>query len=150
MAHQFALRVYYEDTDLAGIVYYANYLKFIERARSEWLRDCGIDQTRLRADHGMVFAVRRIAADYLKPARFDDMLRVETRPVALTGARIVLAQDVVRADITLFAASVTLVCLASDGRPARLPKAISRVISPLVQARSSFPPGHSSRAASEE
>ena len=72
--HQFPLRVYYEDTDLAGIVYYANYLKFIERGRSEWLRALGIDQARLRAESGHVFAVRRVEADYLRPARFDDLI----------------------------------------------------------------------------
>ena len=95
MNHNFALRVYYEDTDLAGIVYYANYLKFIERARSEWLRDLGLDQTRLRRDPGIVFAVRRVEADYLKPALFDDVVRVETQVVTLTGVRIVLAPRVI-------------------------------------------------------
>ena len=69
-------RVYYEDTDLAGIVYYANYLKFIERARTEWVRGLGVDQVALRAEHGIVFAVRRVEADYLRPARFDDELVV--------------------------------------------------------------------------
>jgi len=79
MRHEFPIRVYYEDTDLGGIVYYANYLKFIERARTEWVRALGIDQTRLKAEEGILFAVRRIEADYLKPARFDDELVVETR-----------------------------------------------------------------------
>ena len=92
MTHRFACRVYYEDTDLAGIVYYANYLKFIERARSEWVRDLGVDQIDLRARQGLVFAVRRIEADYLSPARFDDVLQVETRLAGLTGARIILAR----------------------------------------------------------
>ena len=132
MNHNFALRVYYEDTDLAGIVYYANYLKFIERARSEWVRDLGIDQTRLRVDQGIVFAVRRVEADYLKPALFDDVVRVETQVVTLTGARIVLAQDVFRGAERLFAAKVTLVCLTLDGRIARLPDAIARALSPLI------------------
>ncbi len=88
MSHRFALRVYYEDTDLAGIVYYANYLKFIERARSEWVRGLGVDQARLRAESGIVFAVRRVEADYLRPAVFDDLLEVETRLVETGGARI--------------------------------------------------------------
>ena len=70
MAHEITLRVYYEDTDLAGIVYYANYLKFIERGRSEWVRTLGVDQGALRAEAGIVFAVRRVEADYLKPAQF--------------------------------------------------------------------------------
>ncbi|MCL4189961.1 MAG: tol-pal system-associated acyl-CoA thioesterase [Rhodobacteraceae bacterium] len=122
--HRFACRVYYEDTDLAGIVYYANYLKFIERARSEWVRGMGLDQGRLRAETGVVFAVRRLVADYLRPARFDDLLTVETRPLAVRPARLVLAQEVLRGAERLFAAEVTLVALTSLGTPARLPAAL--------------------------
>jgi len=117
---RFTCRVYYEDTDLAGIVYYANYLKFIERARSEWVRARGVDQAALKAASGMVFAVRRLEADYLAPARFDDLLEVRTRLTALTGARIVLDQTVWRGDALLFQAGVTLVCL-SDRGAVRLP-----------------------------
>jgi acyl-CoA thioester hydrolase len=122
--HALTLRVYYEDTDLAGIVYYANYLKFIERGRSEWVRDLGIDQGRLRAEAGLVFAVRHLEADFLRPAKFDDLLRVETRVLRVTGARIVLAQDIFRGAERVFAATVTLVCLTPQGQPARLPKAL--------------------------
>jgi len=120
MAHRFTCRVYYEDTDLAGIVYYANYLKFIERARTEWVRDLGIDQTALKREQGVVFAVRRVEADYLAPARFDDVLTVETDPVALGGARITLEQTVLRDLTTLFTAKVTLVALTESGAPTRL------------------------------
>jgi acyl-CoA thioester hydrolase len=130
--HQFALRVYYEDTDLAGIVYYANYLKFIERARSEWVRSLGVDQVSLKAESGIVFAVRRIEADYIKPAKFDDELTVETRLEMETGARIVLEQNVRRSDELLFTAQVTLVCLNEAGAPARLPADIRRKIAPAV------------------
>ncbi|RME13759.1 MAG: tol-pal system-associated acyl-CoA thioesterase [Alphaproteobacteria bacterium] len=121
MTHTFSLRVYYEDTDLAGIVYYANYLKFIERARTEFVRSRGVDQRRLRAEEGIVFAVRHLEADYLAPARFDDELVVETAVEAITGARIVLRQDVVRAGQKLFSALVTLVAMTETGQPARLP-----------------------------
>ena len=76
MSHTHAVRVYYEDTDLAGIVYYANYLKFIERARTEWIEALGVDQRELKARDGIVFAVRRIEADYLRPAKFADELAV--------------------------------------------------------------------------
>jgi acyl-CoA thioester hydrolase len=127
--HRFPVRVYYEDTDLAGIVYYANYLRFIERARTEWIRARGIDQGRLRAEAGIVFAVRRIEADYLSPARFDDVLEVRTGLRAMTGARIVLAQDVWRGEARLFASVVTLVALTAGGGPARLPKAVRAAIS---------------------
>jgi acyl-CoA thioester hydrolase len=119
--HQFRTRVYYEDTDLAGIVYYANYLKFIERARTEWVASLGVDQVALKAREGIVFAVRRVEADYLRPARFADELVVETAVQSLGGARIVLEQVVLRGGERLFASVVTLVCLTEDGHAARLP-----------------------------
>ncbi|MDG1279916.1 MAG: tol-pal system-associated acyl-CoA thioesterase [Pseudorhodobacter sp.] len=122
MTHRFALRVYYEDTDLAGIVYYANYLKFIERARSEWVRAMGVDQKALKSGAGLVFAVRRLVADYLRPAIYDDLLEVRTAPKAVSGARIVLDQSVWRGEDRLFEAEVTLVCLGAAGAPARLPE----------------------------
>jgi len=121
MTHRFSLRVYYEDTDLAGIVYYANYLKFIERARTEFVRDRGVDQTRLKEAEGIVFAVRHLEADYLGPARFDDALTVETSVEAMTGVRIVLRQAVLRDGEVLFSALVTLVAVTDAGQPARLP-----------------------------
>ncbi|SES85581.1 tol-pal system-associated acyl-CoA thioesterase [Paracoccus homiensis] len=128
MSHALTLRVYYEDTDLAGIVYYANYLRFIERARTEWLRDLGIDQSTLKAESGHVFAVRRIEADYLRPARFDDLLQIDSHLHAMTAARVIMDQTVRRGDQTLFTARVTIVCLDAAGRPARLPAAFSQAI----------------------
>ena len=122
--HSFPLRVYYEDTDLAGIVYYANYLKFIERARSEWVRGLGIDQALLRAQQGIVFAVRRVEADYLRPAVFDDVLSVQTVLADHSGARLVLDQAVLRGAQTLFTARVTLVCLTAAGTATRFPTAL--------------------------
>lgn len=119
--HRFKLKVYYEDTDLAGIVYYANYLKFIERARSEWVKALGIDQMRLKAEHGVVLAVRRIEADYLQSSKFGDVLEVTTRLVSQTGARVSLLQSVYRADDHIFQANVTLIALTEDGRATRLP-----------------------------
>ncbi len=128
-AHDFPIRVYYEDTDLAGIVYYANYLKFIERARSEWVRGLGVDQVALKRDHGIVFAVRRVEADYLRPARFDDLLQVQTALVETGGARIVLDQSVLRAGEVLFVARVVLVCLSDAGAAVRLPAEVRRRLS---------------------
>ena len=121
MPHLFSTRVYYEDTDLAGIVYYANYLKFIERARSEWVASLGIDQMALRASQGVVFAVRRVEADFLRPARFGDDLVVETSLQTAGGARLVLEQAITRGGERLFVAVVTLVCLTDDGNAARIP-----------------------------
>lgn len=126
MSHRFDLRVYYEDTDLAGIVYYANYLKFIERGRSEWVRALGVDQVALKEDEGIVFAVRRVEADYHAPARFDDALTVVTEVDTVTGARLVMRQSVERDGEVLFSALVTLVALSDSGAPARLPAVFRR------------------------
>ena len=119
--HVFPVRVYYEDTDMAGIVYYANYLRFIERARSDWVRGLGIDQNAMREDEGVVFAVRRVEADYIAPAKFDDALTIRTVTRAVTGARLVMGQEVWRDDVLLFQAEVTIVCVNGQGQPARLP-----------------------------
>ncbi|MBT9382706.1 tol-pal system-associated acyl-CoA thioesterase [Pseudooceanicola sp. CBS1P-1] len=121
MAHIFTCRVYYEDTDLAGIVYHANYLKFIERARSEWVKSLGIDQVAMKRDEGLAFAVRQMEIDFLTPGRFDDELTVETRTEAVTGARLTLKQEVRRGAEVLFTARVVLVTLSDTGHPVRLP-----------------------------
>lgn len=126
--HSFDLRVYYEDTDLAGIVYYANYLKFIERARTEFVRELGIDQVALKRDRGIVFAVRRVEADYVLPAKFDDVLTVETSVIRQTGARLELAQDVRRNAEILFTSTITLVALQDSGAPARIPADIRSML----------------------
>ena len=120
MTHCLPIRVYYEDTDMAGIVYYANYLRYIERARSDWVREIGIDQLAMKAE-GVVFAVRRVEADYLLPAVFDDLLEVRTWATAISPARMVMRQEVWRADTLLFQAVVTIVCINSAGKPCRLP-----------------------------
>lgn len=125
--HRWPIRVYYEDTDLAGIVYYANYLKFIERARSELVRAAGIDQRAMKAA-GLVFAVRRVEADYLGPARYDDQLVVETGLSGLKGASFELVQKVLRGDDLLFAGVVRIVCLDAGGRAVRLPADIRQKI----------------------
>jgi len=128
MEHRFDLRVYYEDTDMAGIVYYANYLKFIERARSDWVRGLGLDQQKLRVDDGLVFAVRRVEADYLGPARLDDDLTVLTRVDQVTPARLVMHQSVTREGETVFEALVTVVMMNEAGQPVRLPDIIRRLM----------------------
>lgn len=129
--HRHPIRVYYEDTDLAGIVYYANYLRFIERGRTEWVRGLGVDQGALKAGQGIVFAVRKVDADYLKPAKFDDQLEVTTELLALGGARIELRQEVWRGAERLFSAHVVLVCLQDGGHPARIPAEVRAVMAPL-------------------
>lgn len=126
--HSFPVRVYYEDTDLAGIVYYANYLRFIERGRSEWIAALGIDQMQLRAQDGIVFAVRRVEADYLRPALFGDDLEVTTRLTLIGGARLVLDQAVLRAGEPIFQAEVTLVCMGELGQAQRIPAQIRQLL----------------------
>lgn len=124
----YPVRVFYEDTDAAGIVYYANYLKFAERARTEWLRQLGFDHIRLKRDHGLVFAVRRASADYIKPARLDDLLDVRTAVTKVAGATVEMAQDVYLGDTHLVAVQVKLACLDSAGAPMRMPADLRQVM----------------------
>lgn len=130
-AHAWPVRVYWEDTDAGGVVYYANYFKFLERARSEWLRALGIGQAELAAREGLVFVVRHVAADFMRPARFDDLLEVRSRLLDLGGASLTLEQEVVRAATVLLTARVRIACVRSeDFRPARIPPHIvKRLIS---------------------
>lgn len=131
MTHHWPIRVYYEDTDLAGLVYYANYLKFIERGRSEMVREAGVDQVAMKAA-GVVFAVRRVTAEYLSPARYDDELIVETVLSALKGVRFSMDQRVLRSGQPLFAATVEIVCLDRAGKPLRIPSDIRQKIANLA------------------
>ena len=120
----FQCRVYYEDTDLAGIVYYANYLKFIERARSEWVRNLGLDQNILHKDHGIVFAVRKVEADYLKSAKFDELLLISTELQKKTRVRLNFSQEIYRDSDLIFRANLVIVPLSVAGRLVKLPKII--------------------------
>ncbi|WP_189640246.1 YbgC/FadM family acyl-CoA thioesterase [Paramylibacter ulvae] len=121
MPHEFKLNVFYEDTDMAGIVYYANYLKFIERGRSTLTREIGIDQLEMQRK-GVVFAVRKIEAEYLGAAKLDDELVIATVLQQVTGAKILFQQEVLRGDDVLFSALITVVCIGENGRATRIPK----------------------------
>ena len=127
MSHRFDFKVYYEDTDMGGNVYYANYLKFIERARSTWVAELGVDQLALQSS-GLVFAVRSISAQYLVPARMGDNLLVCSSITMSTAARWVLEQTVKRDDIILFTAAVTIVAIGMGGSPKRLPIELRRIL----------------------
>lgn len=119
------VRVYWEDTDAGGVVYYANYLRFMERARSEWLRSLGFEQDRLRDEDGVVFVVRRVEIDYLAPARFNDLLEVSVGRVAAARASLAVEQEIVAGPTRLAWASVTLACVdAGRFKPVRIPAAI--------------------------
>ena len=135
LVHRFPVRVYYEDTDAAGLVYYANYLKFAERARTEMLREGGADHAELLTSTGLGFVVRHAAIDYLKPARLDDLLRVETRVVACGGATLELRQDVLRDCDMLVRMTIELALVNKTGRPARLPAALRAALSEICQSQ---------------
>ena len=136
--HSMPIRVYYEDTDGAGIVYYANYLKFAERGRTEMMRALGFAHSRIRAQTGIVFTVRRLAADYREPARLDDWLTVDTRIVEIGGATLLLDQQIRRDGRVLVALDVLVACVGEDGRPRRVPPDLRAALD--LSAQSSIPP----------
>ena len=122
-SHLLPVRVYYEDTDFSGVVYHASYLRFLERGRTELLRERGVHQAAVFSGAlgpPFGFAVRRMNIDFLRPARMDDLLTIETTPESVGGASIALVQRILREDETLLTATVQVACV-SDGRPARLP-----------------------------
>ena len=121
MTHSMPLRVYYEDTDAAGIVYYANYLKFAERGRTEMMRALGFAHSRIEAQTGTIFTVRRLSADYCGPARLDDALSVDTRVLEIGGATVLLDQRICRDGEVLVALELLVACVGHDGRPRRIP-----------------------------
>jgi acyl-CoA thioester hydrolase len=122
--HRFPIRVYYEDTDAAGIVYYANYLKFAERARTEMLRTFGVSQQAMREAKGVAFAVRRCQVEYMAPAKLDDILEIRTRITELRGAAIEAEQVVSRDNDQLVRLNVMLVCVGPGGNATRIPKPV--------------------------
>lgn len=129
------VRVYYDDTDAAGVVYYANYLRFCERARTEWLRAAGFEQRQLRAEHGLVFMVRSATADFLSPGLLDDALEVETRVETLARASLVFAQTVLRDDERLFDAKFLIACVdLNKRRPVAFPAAVRTQLERLLSA----------------
>jgi acyl-CoA thioester hydrolase len=126
--HILPIRVYYEDTDFSGVVYHASYLRFLERGRTDFLRLAGLDQSTLHAEgDGLIFAVRRMTIDYLKPARMDDVLTVETRTDEVRGASLVIAQRILRATEVVVTADVRVAAIAG-GKPAPIPDALRSVL----------------------
>lgn len=128
MRHTLPLRVYYEDTDAGGVVYHANYLRFAERGRTEWLRSLGLDHRSLRESHGRQIVVRRCRVEYRRPAKLDDYLSITTQLIDVTGVRIVLAQRVERAATTLAELEVELAVVDLRGRPCRLPEPLRMAV----------------------
>ena len=122
------IRVYYEDTDLGGVVYYANYLRFIERARSEWIRNLGIDQIKMRNEEKAIFVVTKLKADYLRPAHFDDILKVETKIKVVSPVRAYFYQNIFREEEVIFTAEVCVTCTSTSGKVVRLPEKIKTLM----------------------
>jgi acyl-CoA thioester hydrolase len=131
--HTMPLRVYYEDTDAAGIVYYANYLKFAERGRTEMMRDLGFAHSTIAAELGTLFTVRRLAADYRAPARLDDRLTVATRVVEIGAATLLLDQRICRDGTLLVALDILVACIGPDGRPRRIPAGLRAALNSPAQ-----------------
>ncbi len=130
MSGRFEVRVYYEDTDFSGVVYHASYLRFMERGRTELLRALGLSQGEImagKAGEVFGFAVRAMSVEFLKPARMDDLLTIETRADAIGGASMDLDQRVLRGDEVLITAKVRIACVA-NGKPARIPKAVREAL----------------------
>lgn len=115
-------RVYWEDTDAGGVVYHASYVRFLERARTEWLRAAGYEQTRLHAEGGLLLVVRAMRLDFLAPARLDDLLAITVTPVEAKGASLRCVQSVLHGERLLLTAQVDVACLrAADFKPTRIP-----------------------------
>ena len=131
--HRYSVRIFYEDTDAGGIVYYARYLHFAERARSEILRLAGLEQSAMRENHDMIFAVRRCQVDYRRPARLDDLVEVRSRLTELRGAKLCAVQGIWRAGEELVRLVVDIASLRGDGRPTRIPAPVRAALEPFVQ-----------------
>jgi len=129
-AHRLSVRMYYEDTDAAGIVYYANYLKFAERARTEMMRALGAEPRAWREETGLFFVVQRCAATYRRPARLDDLVEVRTYVIRVGAASLTARQDVYCEDTLLASMDVRLALVDREMKPARLPKALIAALTP--------------------
>ena len=122
-------RVYFEDTDSGGVVYHANYLKFMERARTEWLRSLGLNQIKLKQEDKVMFVVRKIDIQYKMPARFNDELLIQTDCVKTTDYSIILKQDILRNKQIVTEGKVEIVCINSDlFKPVRIPKMVKQLM----------------------
>ena len=133
--HRYAVRVYYEDTDAGGVVYHASYLRFAERARTEALRDLGIPHAELLGQFALMFMVRRVEVDYLRPARIDESLTVVTEPLAVGGASVLLRQEVQGPEGSCARLMVRLACVRpGDGKPGRLPQRWRTVLGAMCNA----------------
>ena len=129
----FPIRVYYEDTDAAGVVYYANYLRYLERARTEWLESLGFPLAAFEREHCVAFAVHRAEIDFVRPARLNDRIAVSVEARDRAACRLVVAQQVLRDGETLVEATIALACVDPlRFRPARIPKPLARILQTVL------------------
>ena len=129
--HDFSIRVYYEDTDSGGVVYYANYLKFFERARTEMLRQIGFEQSKQKRIHRSVFVVRSCSIEYLNPAKLDDLLQIGTEILSVGGASVNMLQSAKKTEVELAVAKIKLACVGLDGKVKRIPKELGERLTNL-------------------
>ncbi|MGQ0527545.1 MAG: tol-pal system-associated acyl-CoA thioesterase [Alphaproteobacteria bacterium] len=135
MEHKTQIRVYYEDTDAAGVVYYANYLKFAERGRTELLRSAGLENKSLAERQGISFVVRHIEADYFRPAHLDDLLILKTSLVQLKNANVSMKQSLYLKSDLIFSLDVQLACVdVKTFKPAKLDETVKQAFGPYLKA----------------
>lgn len=127
IVHDYPVRIYYDDTDAGGVVYHANYLKLCERARTESLRSMGFENTRIREDHGIIIVVKSLEAEYLSPAKLDDLLTIQTRLLSVKNTSFIMEQKAIRNNICIFSMNIVLVCVNEQGRPSKIPDAVKAV-----------------------
>jgi len=122
--HALDVRIYYEDTDAGGVVYHSNYLKYLERGRTEAMRTLGFDNSSLARDEDVIFALARTDVQYKRPAVLDDLLTIKSKLLSIQGAKMLFKQCIYRDDVLMVDADITLVCINKAGQPKRLPKKV--------------------------
>lgn len=123
-AHDYPVRIYYDDTDAGGVVYHANYLKLCERARTESLRAMGFENSQIRTEYGAIIVVKSLEAEYLSPSKLDDLLTIQTRILSIKNTSFVMEQKAIRNNVCIFSMNVVLVFVNEEGRPTKIPDAV--------------------------
>ena len=124
----FSVRVYYEDTDSGGVVYYANYLKFTERARTNMIQDLGFTLNQLHDDHDCIFIVKKVNCEYLQSAKLEDFLEVQSSIIQVKNASFELEQNILRDGKIIFQSNIIMVCVNNQGQPKKIPEKISSLL----------------------
>ena len=124
ITHDFPVRIYYDDTDAGGVVYHANYIKFGERARSEYLRSVGFENSKMRDEFGIIIVVKSLEAEYLSPARLDDFLIFQTRLLSVKNTSFVMEQKAIKDNVCIFKMTIVLVCVNEDAKPSKSPETL--------------------------